>query len=178
MTAQHRNQTVVTRIQPGTIDWAEDDSHPCTNLAARQRSTYVPATLPAPAFQVLPPETGGAAPLVQPAAVVETHVTGDHVTRAKGFVVETSLLAAVVGVLAVLAVFVGFGQPWGVLPALLWFWTGFGAVWLAAYGLHKLMSPDGAAVLHIWGLWGYMRQEQRERWNFYNRQLDQWERNR
>jgi hypothetical protein len=171
-----KNQTVVTRMQPGQIDWEEDDDAQTTALARRPHSNYVPAAPAAPRFQILPPEAGGAAPLVQSPAIVETRVTGSHQDRAMGFVLETSLLALVVGVLAVLAVFVGFGQPWGVLPVLMWFWTGFGAVWLGAYALHKLMSPDGNAVLHTWGLWGYMKREQKERWAFYNRQLDRGDR--
>ncbi len=170
-----QNNTTVTRIQPGTIDWNEDlDNEPITSLARRPQN-YVPAAPPAPRFEVLPPEIHGAAPVVQPTAIVETRVTGDHLNRAQGFALVSSVLAAVVGVLAVLAVFVGFGQPWGVLPVLMWFWAGFAVTWLIAWALHLLLSPDGNAVLHTMGLWGYMRREQKERWAFYNRQLDRME---
>ena len=165
-------QTSVSRL-PTAVDWADDapDRAPITN----RRETFVPAVRTAPRMEILPPESHGAAPMVQPTAIVETRVTGDHLNRAKGFVLESSVLAAVVGVLAALVAVVGFSTPIVSLGVLQWFWTAFALVWGIAYGLHKLMSPDGNAVLHTMGLWGYMKREQRERWAFYNRQLDRME---
>ena len=168
--------TTVTRLQPDADTW-DVDRTPATNALAR-RDTYVPATHAAPRMEILPPEAHGAAPMVQPTAMVEARIVGNYQDRAKGFVIETSLLAAVVGVLAAVVAVVGFSTPFVSLGVLQWFWTAFALVWGIAFGLHKLMSPDGNAVLHTMGLWGYMKREQAERWRFYNRQLDRQERDR
>jgi hypothetical protein len=173
-TRRHNDYTAVTRLPPGEIDWTADDSGPATSLA-RCSNNYVPAAPAARRFEILPPETHGAAPMVQPNAIVEARITGSYQDRARGFVIETSLLAAVVGVLAAVVAVVGFQTPIVSLGVLQWFWTAFALVWAIAYGLHKFMSPDGNAVLHTMGLWGYMQREQRERWAFYNRQLDRGE---
>ncbi len=167
----NQTQTKITRLDPDGIP----DREPCTNYLERQRNTFVPAAPPAPRFEILPPEAHGAAPMVQPNAIVETRVTGDHLNRAKGFVLVSSVLAAVVAVLAAVVAIVGFQTPIVSLGVLQWFWTAFALTWLVAWGLHLLMSPDGNAILHTWGLWGYMKREQKERWAFYNRQLDRWE---
>lgn len=165
-------QTTVTQLQPA--DAWDVDRTPATNALAR-RDTYVPAARTAPRMEILPAESHGAAPLVQPTATVETRVAGDHLNRAQGFVLESSVLAAVVAVLAAVVAVVGFQTPLVSLGVLQWFWTAFAVVWAVAYGLHKFMSPEGNAVLHTMGLWGYMKREQRERWAYYNRQLDRME---
>ena len=168
-------QTKITRLAPA-VDWSDDSPEraPVTN----RRETFVPAVRTAPRMEILPPEAHGAAPLVQPNAIVEARIIGSYQDRAKGFVLESSVLAAVVGVLAAVVAVVGFSTPIVSLGVLQWFWTAFALVWAVAYALHKIMSPDGNAVLHTMGLWGYMKREQRERWAFYNKQLDRQERDR
>ena len=167
-------QTTVTRLQPIDADAWEVDRTPATNALAR-RDTYVPAARTATRMEILPPESHGAAPLVQPTATVESRVQGSYTDRAMGFLVATSALSVVVGVLSVIVAIAGVGVPFLSLGILGWFFAAFAAVWLAAWVVYNVASPDGNAVLHTWGLWGYMKREQKDRWAYYNRQLDHME---
>ena len=85
MTSQRRNQTVVTQIRPGAIDWTEDDDGPSSNIVARQRSTFVPARQEA----YTPPQlVRGDLQVgldITPTATTHTEITGDHLNRSRAW---------------------------------------------------------------------------------------------
>ena len=128
------------------------------------RAQYLPVKTPQrrpPALvgDVLPPMHQDAKPPVQ---TVQT-LTTSHEDRAKGFTLATVPLAAVVGLVALLAAAGLFGVPWLSWSALLILFGVFAAVWGAAYFWHTLASPDGATVLSILLSNRYVRHEQRAR---------------
>jgi hypothetical protein len=90
-------------------------------------------------------------------------VATSHWDRAKGFSIKTLSLAAVIGALSVIVAIAGFNVPLLSLPILLWFGTGFGAVWLVAYIWSEATSPDGAMLFQIFGSYRLTRNEQKFR---------------
>ena len=128
------------------------------------RAQYLPVKTPQrrpPALQgeILPPMHQEARPPVQ---TLQT-VTTSHQDRAKGFTLTTVPLAAVVGLVALLAALGLFGVPWLSWSALLILFGVFAAVWAGAYFWHTLASPDGATILSIFLSYRYVRHEQRAR---------------
>jgi hypothetical protein len=131
--------------------------------------------LPVPAKQRRPPALVG--DIMPPMAVdrppVQTlqTVTTSHEDRARGFTLTTVPLAAVVGLVALLAALGLFGVPWLSWSALLILFGVFAAVWAGAYFWHTLASPDGATILSILLSYRYVRHEQRARLD----RLAEWE---
>jgi len=125
---------------------------------------------PALTGEVLPPMHQDARPPVQ---TLQT-VTTSHEDRARGFTLTTVPLAAVVGLVALLAAVGLAGVPWMSWSALLILFGVFAGVWLSAYLWHELASPDGATLLSIFLSYRYVRHEQRARldrlaaWEEYN----------
>lgn len=114
---------------------------------------------PALVGDVLPPmETGARLPVQTVQAV-----TTSHEDRARGFTMTTVPLAAVVGLVALLAALGLFGVPWLSWSALLILFGVFALVWAGAYFWHVLASPDGATILSIVLGYRYVRHEQRAR---------------
>ena len=134
------------------------------------RTQYLPATVTRPRRQppaalvgdVLPPMEAGRGAARLPVQTVQ-NVTTSHQDRAKGFNLATIPLAAVVGLVALLAALGLFGVPWLSWSALLILFGVFAGVWLVAYTWHTLASPDGATVLSILLSYRYVRHEQRAR---------------
>ena len=136
------------------------------------KAQYLPVKTPQrrpPALvgDVLPPMETGARPPVQ---TLQT-VTTSHTDRARGFTLTTVPLAAVVGLVALLAALGLFGVPWLSWSALLILFGVFAAVWAGAYFWHTLASPDGATILSILLSYRYVRHEQRARLD----RLAEWE---
>lgn len=99
---------------------------------------------------------------LQPAHSVAQIVTltTSHVDRARGFAIQTGILSIVVGILAIVAAVALFGQPLLTFWILVWFFTGFSAVWIAAYFWDKATSPDGIALLQVASGFRLIRKEQ------------------
>lgn len=135
----------------------------------RQQRNFVPAYAPGepgelPArIGVLPPELD----TLQPASQAQVALCTTYVDRARGFVRAVMPLSAVAGTLGLVAGVGLFGAPLLSAAALLWFFTWFGLVWLAAYLAHTFVSPDGSAWLHVFMLWRVIRAEQRHRHERY-----------
>lgn len=135
------------------------------------RTQYLPATVSRPrrtappvalVGDVLPPMEAGRGAARLPVQTVQ-NVTTSHQDRARGFNLATIPLAAVVGLVALLAALGLFGVPWLSWSALLILFGVFAGVWLVAYTWHTLASPDGATVLSILLSYRYVRHEQRAR---------------
>lgn len=102
----------------------------------------------------------------QPARVpVQTiqQVATSHKDRADGFNKITIPLAAVAGLVALLAAVTLADVPILSWSALLILFGAFLTTWGAAYAWHTLASPDGAVILGILLAYRYQRHEQRAR---------------
>ena len=150
-------QTVDSYAERGTAQ-PQPDYTPVTTLARRQ--TFVPAAPVSP----LPAQP---APLdgfnVPSPATSNVELRTSYEDRARGFVWAITPVAAVTGVLSCVAGVALFSVPllsWALLQTFLAF---FCLTWIIGYGLHLLMSPDGALVMNTWLLWRTVRREQEDR---------------
>ncbi len=149
--------TTTNQVAPGWQRIEDDDGR------AQYLPVKTPQRRPPPLVgDVLPPMHAGNGHAAGPVQTVQA-VTTSHEDRAKGFTLTTVPLAAVVGLVALLAAAGLFGVPWLSWSALLVLFGVFAAVWGAAYFWHTLASPDGATVLSILLSYRYVRHEQRAR---------------
>lgn len=179
MTTQRHTQTVVTRLQPGQIDWAEDQAaEPCTNLAARQRNTFVPA---APA-QWQPPQLARSDTNVVldivPTATTHTEVTGDHLNRSRAWLRYSLPLclsfAAVVVVLAMLlSPILDAPLGWAFLRIMALYLAMFVGGYVAMFVFYISRSPEGLAYKQSDETWAYLKREQLHR---HGIERDAWQR--
>jgi len=156
-------RTTTNQVAPG---WQRiEDQDGCAQyLPVPSKTARRP---PALQGEILPPMHQEARPPVQ---TLQT-VTTSHEDRARGFTMTTVPLAAVVGLVALLAALGLFGVPWLSWSALLILFGVFAAVWAGAYFWHTLASPDGATILSIFLSYRYVRHEQRARLD----RLAEWE---
>lgn len=162
---QQRQQRVVdSYAERGTAQPQpyEERTQPAP-LARRQ--TFVP---PAQPVQPLPAQP---APLegfnVPSPATANVELRTSYTDRAKGFVWAITPVAAVTGVLACVGAVGLFSVPllsWALLQTFLAF---FCLTWGIGYGLHLLMSPDGALLLNTLFLWRTVQREQEDRHRRY-----------
>lgn len=125
--------------------------------------------------EVLPPTWTAAQPV--PTAMPQGNVQhivqmkANYTDRGKGFLLVTTPLAAVGGVLGVIAGVVLASVPLLSLAALGWFWGVFAATWLCAFALHTVTSSDGIALVHTLLGWSHIGAERRFRhrliWQMY-----------
>ena len=96
--------------------------------------------------------------------------------RADGFIRATTPLAAVTGLITLVAAVGLFSVPLLSFAALLWLFSGFAVAWLIAYVSHLFISPDGSTWWHTIMLWRIVEREQRFRherfWTQYYDQRD------
>ena len=131
----------------------------------KRRDTFVPA-LRDDAPVVIEVERGRDLPT---APTIAPMPLSSHEDRARGFVIATGPLAAVTGLVVALVGVSAFGVPVLSVGALLLALGGFALVWLAAFVVNTLISPDGALFAHVVLTWRYLRAEQKERHNRYRR---------
>lgn len=81
-------------------------------------------------------------------ATVHTETRGTHVDRGKEFLLKTSVLAVVLGVLTAAVTVVAWNAPITGAATLLSFWLVFALVWLVAYLDASKTSSEGIARLH------------------------------
>jgi hypothetical protein len=146
-------------------EWETEAENAGRQLPAVNRGKNFVAPASQPVVSTPPVWTPAQAHELQPAQSVGQIVTmaTSHVDRAKGFGIKTASLAAVIGGLAVIVAVVGFRVPLLSLPILLWFGTGFGIVWLAAYLWSEAASPDGVTLFQVFGGLRLVRHEQKFR---------------
>jgi len=120
------------------------------------------------------PEYTHLAPTAPAQSHIELHTT--YKDRADGFIRAVTPLAGVTGILTLVTAVGLFSVPFLSFLAALWFFTGFGLVWLIAYLAHLFLSPDGSTWLHTLMLWRVVQREQRFRherfWTQYYDQQD------
>lgn len=92
------------------------------------------------------------------------------VDRSKGFLLANVPLFAAfaVGVWLLAGVFAL--APWFSLTALLIFWLSFVMAWLASYAYTLHISAEGVSMYESKQKWATIRDEQRRRWEYYERQ--------
>lgn len=160
---QHRKtvQTVDSYAERGTAQ-PQPEHRPITSLARRE--TFVPA---AP-VQPLPAQP---APLegfnVPSPATSNVELRTSYTDRARGFVWAITPVALVTGVLSCVAGVTLFAVPllsWAILQVFLAF---FCVTWIIGYGLHLLLSPDGALFFNTFMLWRTVQREQEDRHRRY-----------
>lgn len=156
---QKRVQTVDGYARPVQ---AQPDLDPVTSLA--RRSNFVPAA--SRVIEVQPPVPMEGFNVPSPAqSMVELRTS--YTDRSKGFVWAITPVAAVTGLLAVIASVALFSVPvlsWSVLQVFLAF---FCSTWVLGYVAHLLVSPDGALFLNTLMLWRTVQREQRHRHDRY-----------
>lgn len=162
---QHRKtvQTVDSHAERGAAQ-PQPEYMPVTSLARRQ--TFVP-----PAPQPVQPLPAQPAPMdgfnVPSPAQSMVELRTSYLDRSKGFVWAITPVAAVTGVLSCVAGVTLFAVPllsWAILQVFLAF---FCVTWIVGYGLHLLLSPDGALFLNTFMLWRTVRHEQEDRHKRY-----------
>jgi len=111
----------------------------------------------------LPTEAEFSPLAVSSPAQAEVMLRTTYKDRADGFIRAVTPLASVTGAITLVAAVTLFGTPLLSFLALLWFFTGFGLVWLIAYLAHLFVSPDGSTWLHTLMLWRVVQREQQFR---------------
>lgn len=149
-----------TQIQP--FSWeklADEEAIPRPRLQPRN-NIVLPAP-PARRMELLPPEaTSWDINLGQSQPAIQLKTT--YRDRAAGFLLESLPLSVAAGIFAVVLALVGLGRPFG--PGLLlWFGLAFLTVWTIAFIAHKIIAPDGALFLSVFGSYRLLRAEQKER---------------
>lgn len=160
--------------------WAQEDSQP-RQLPARP-AAWVPPTagrVEVPRVD-LAPMTVNAQMGIQPAAMVTTVVTGDHVSRSRAWLNYSLPLSLAFGLVVVVAAIL-----WANLRLFSWQALGlYFLVFCVSYGVllwdYLRRSPEGNAYKNTSELWGFLRREQahrhsieREAWEEQRRLLRQ-----
>lgn len=92
------------------------------------------------------------------------------VDRSKGFLLANVPLFAAfaLGVWGLSGAFAL--APWFSITALLIFWLSFVAAWLASYAYTLHISAEGVSMYESKQKWATIRDEQRRRWEYYEKQ--------
>lgn len=143
----------------------EDQDGKAQYLPVRAHQRRQPPALTGDVLPPLDPQ-----PARVPVQTLQTVATS-HRDRAAGFNLVTIPLAAVVGIVALLAAVSLANMPLLSWSALLILFGAFVLVWGLAYAWHTLASPDGAVIFGILLAYRFQRHEQRARLD----RLTQWE---
>lgn len=107
-----------------------------------------------------------------PSATQHIELRTSAVDRALGFAIATSPLAAGFAVVVVGICVLGFGVPMLSLPTLIITFTVFATVWTIAYLYTLSISAEGVSMYEAQEKWNILREEQRRRWAYYERQIE------
>ena len=147
--------------QAGRVPYADQLQAGLVRRAAPNFIAADPRPITPTKVTVMPPaempETG------QPLSRAQSNVTGDYVSRAKGFALVTNTLGATLGGLGVIVAVAGFSVPLLSVTALGWFGSLYALTWLIAYVAHVFISAEGAAWLHVVKGWAWLDREQAHR---------------
>ncbi len=94
------------------------------------------------------------------------------VDRAKGFLIASTPLYAAFGVGAVLVGVLFFQVPFWSFWAFSIFWLSFVLAWLWGYWQTLEKSAEGIAHYEARRKWDVIAEEQRRRWEYYDRQME------
>jgi len=92
------------------------------------------------------------------------------VDRSKGFLLANVPLFAAFALGVWLLAGAFSLAPWFSITALLIFWLSFVAAWLASYAYTLHMSAEGVSMFEAKSKWAIIREEQRRRWEYYEKQ--------
>lgn len=140
------------------------------NSSNNRKVSNVPANFVAPPPKPPTPvkvEVVEAQPIDLPARH-QVVISGTYQDRAKGFQISTVPLAVGVGVGSLLIAIGLFNVPFFSVTALLILWLGFLLTWFGGWLVVHLFSPEGTGLIGALGQLWLLRQEQKERWKYYD----------
>lgn len=119
--------------------------------------------------QMLPVQDTSHALDVPLSATQHIEMRTSAVDRAKGFLIANVPLFAAfaLGVWLLSGVFAL--APWFSITALVIFWLSFVLAWLVSYVYTLAVSAEGVALYESRQKWSVIREEQRRRWDYYER---------
>lgn len=150
MTTNNRKLTNLDYADPAY--WQHDDAS--ASSATARRNTYVAAPKSEPVTARRYPVTVDMNMPQQSIMTVDMRTSA--VDRAKGFAIETHQLSVVTGILAVVVAVVGFGHPFLALGTLWTFFVWYTIVWLAAWVIHRILTPEFIALYNARMSWRYL----------------------
>lgn len=143
-------------------------------LLRPQAQKYVPA---GPGRRDLPsmPINASITHTIDAAPVATQHVEmkTSAVDRALGFLIASVPLYAGFALVVLLVTVFYAGVPFLSLPALVIFWLSFVAAWVVGYTYTLSVSAEGVSHFEATQKWSLLREEQRRRWEHYERLTDQ-----
>lgn len=142
--------------------------HMETQLAKRNYVANIPVTQAAPPLKGEIVHTINAAPL----ATQHVEVKTSAVDRAKGFLIASVPLYLTFAAAVVAVVVFGFSVPLASLATLTIFFLSFTAAWVVGYCYTLQTSAEGVALYEAKQKWATIRDEQRWRWGWYERQIE------
>ena len=156
---------------PRTISRAEQESMGMvkrSNFTAPAEVTSLAKRGPA---QVIPVQDTRHSLDVPMQATQHIEMRTSAVDRSKGFLLANVPLFAAfaVGVWLLSGAFAL--APWFSITALLIFWLSFVLAWLASYAYTLHMSAEGVSMFEARSKWAIIREEQRRRWEYYEKQI-------
>jgi hypothetical protein len=126
-----------------------------------------------PRMDVLPPADTRHTIDAAPVATQHVEMKTSAVDRSLGFLIASVPLYAGFALLVLLvSIFFG-GVPFLSLPALVIFWLSFVAAWVVGYCYTLSISAEGVSHYEARNKWAVIREEQRRRWQHYERLTDQ-----
>lgn len=108
---------------------------------------------------------------VAPTATQHIEVRTSAVDRAKGFLIASLPLYAAFATAVVGVVVLGFKVPLASLATLVIFLLAFVAAWVVGYCYTLQVSAEGVSLFEAKNKWDILKEEQRRRWEHYERQI-------
>lgn len=108
-----------------------------------------------------------------PVATQHVEMRTSAVDRSLGFLIASVPLYAGFALLVLLVSIFFAGVPFLSLPALVIFWLSFVAAWVVGYCYTLSVSAEGVSHYEARQKWGVIREEQRRRWEHYDRLTEQ-----
>ena len=108
-----------------------------------------------------------------PVATQHVEMRTSAVDRSLGFLIASVPLYGGFALLVLLVSIFFAGVPLLSLPALVIFWLSFVAAWVVGYCYTLSVSAEGVSHYEARQKWGVIREEQRRRWEHYERLTDQ-----
>ena len=106
---------------------------------------------------------------VAPVATQHVEMRTSAVDRSLGFLIASVPLYAGFALLVLLVSIFFAGVPFLSLPALVIFWLSFVLAWLLGYAYTLSVSAEGVSHYEARQKWGVIKEEQRRRWQHYER---------
>lgn len=134
---------------------------------------FVPA-IPSKSTAVAMPINSQVAHVIDVAPVATQHVEmkTSAVDRAQGFLLASVPLYAMFAAAVVAVIVLGWNVPFASMATLTIFVLSFTAAWIVGYCYTLQVSPEGVSLYEAKEKWQVIRDEQRWRWGWYERQME------